>query len=579
MRRNARTVLFLFVALIGACTSGDGVPETTGGSGPRGETGPPAETGPTGGSASVMPQTPVTATALGQVACRNTDRDVLLRTWRGVRLDRSGDIQIVPLEPNFVNGGLTHATPFDYTQDVPLLLYGPEFVRPGVYERPVTLADLAPTTGALLKFPFSARDGRALTPALLPEDERSLPRLVVTVIWDSGGDDVLERWPESWPYLESLRRNGAWFTNATVGASPSNTPIGHATIGTGAFPMHHGFVDEYIRVNGRLQKPNANGPGFLLEPTLADLYDLANGNAPKVGAIATLSAHIMMMSHGAMWGGADRDLAVTREKEFGETAGEESVSWNLTSAMAPFYDLPSYVNDLPPLVGYVDDVDRQDGALDGMWRDNDLDQLSSGFDSPARTPFQQTLVESVIGHEGFGADEVPDLLYVNYKAIDTIGHLFSADGIEMSDAVQTQDDALRGFVEFLDETVGEGEWAMVLTADHGTQRDPATSGAFMIDIAKLESGLTRTFDDGDEVLLVQKVRPTEIWLDREELDANGFTLAQVSRWMLGLTQADTFKNQNLPQPGNEGQPVFAAVLPSSILGKLPCLPEALASAS
>lgn len=120
---------------------------------------------------------------------------------------------------------------------------------------------------------------------------------------------------------------------------------------------------------------------------------------------------------------------------------------------------------------------------------------------------------------------------------------------------------------------------MVLTADHGTQRDPATSGAFMIDIDKLESGLTRTFDDGDEVPLVQKVRPTEIWLDQDELDANGFTLAQVSRWMLGLTQADTFKNQNLPQPGNEGQPVFAAVLPSSILVRLPCLPEARAGTS
>jgi type I phosphodiesterase/nucleotide pyrophosphatase len=576
---HAVKVLLLVCVLAAACTDGDPAPVATGVPGLSGGSGTPGETGAPSGAVSVTVPPMVEATALAADACRNTDHDVLLRTWRGFRMDRSGDIQIVPVEPNFVNGGLTHATPFDYTQEVPLLLYGPGFVRPGTYERPVTLADLAPTTGALLKFPFRARDGHALTPALLPDTERGLPRLVVTVIWDSGGNDVLERWPDSWPYLASLRSRGAWFTSATVGASPSNTPTGHATIGTGAFPMHHGFVDEYIRVNGRMQKPNANGPGFLLEPTLADLYDLANGNEPKVGAIATLSAHIMMMSHGAMWGGADRDLAVTREKEFGETAGEESVSWNLTTSMAPFYELPGYVNDLPPLAGYVDDVDRADGALDGMWRSNDLDQLSGGFDSPARTPFQQTLVETVIEREGFGADEVPDLMFVNYKAIDTIGHLFSADGIEMSDAVQTQDAALRTFVRFLNETVGVGEWAMVLTADHGTQRDPATSGAFMIDIAKLDSGLTREFDDGDEIPLVEKVRPTEIWLDREELAANGFTLGQVSRWMLGLTQAETFKNQNLPQPGNEGQPVFAAVLPSSILGKLPCLSEARASTS
>ena len=53
--------------------------------------------------------------------------------------------------------------------------------------------------------------------------------------------------------------------------------------------MHHGFVDEYIRINGRLQKPNENGPGFLLDPTLADLYDRAMGNQPLVGALVIVT--------------------------------------------------------------------------------------------------------------------------------------------------------------------------------------------------------------------------------------------------------------------------------------------------
>jgi Type I phosphodiesterase / nucleotide pyrophosphatase len=283
-----------------------------------------------------------------------------------------------------------------------------------------------------------------------------------------------------------------------------------------------------------------------------------------------------MMGHGSQWGGGDRDLAITREKEFAETAGAESVSWNLTTDMKPFYDLPGYVNELPPLSEYVDDVDRADGALDGRWRTNDIQQLSDGFDTPARTPFQQTLIETVIEREGFGADDVPDILFLNYKAIDTIGHLFSADGIEMSDAVAMQDRTLEQLVRFLDRTVGRGEWVMAVTADHGTQRDPDESGAFMIDINKLESGLIATFDDDDGDELVQKVRPTEIWLDRDELADNGFTLAQVSQWFLDLTQRDTYKNQNLPQPGHEDDTVFAAALPSSILSALPCLPEARA---
>jgi hypothetical protein len=555
-RVPAGAALALALVLV-ACTGDDGSPPES-----RATTPPPTTTA----TSSIARES-----EMARDACRTIDHDVLLRTWRGVRLDRSGDVQIIPIEPNFVSGGLTHATPFDYTQEVPVFLYGPGFVRPGTYDAPITLADVAPTTAALLKFPFIARDGAAQTQALLPDDERDLPRLVVTLIWDSGGTNVLERWPDSWPYLASLVPDGAWFTNATVGASPSNTPIGHATIGTGAFPVHNGFVDEYMRVNGFLQKPNANGPAFLLEPTLADLYDRAMGNRPNVGAIATLAAHVMMMSHGSQWGGADRDLAVTREKEFGETAGAESVQWNLTSGMAPFYELPSYVNDLPPLSRYVEEVDRADGALDGMWRGNSIEQLSNGFDTPARTPFQQALVERLVERERFGVDDVPDLLYVNYKAIDTIGHLFSADGIEMSDAVATQDATLERFVEFLDRTVGRGEWVMVLAADHGTQPDPEVSGAFPIDVAKLETGLRDAFDDGDDVAVVERVRPSEIWLDRDELRENGHTLADVSQWLLGLTQADTFKNQNVPDPGHENERVFAAALPSSILAALPCV--------
>jgi hypothetical protein len=184
----------------------------------------------------------------------------------------------------------------------------------------------------------------------------------------------------------------------------------------------------------------------------------------------------------------------------------------------------------------------------------------------------------VIEREGFGADEVPDLLFVNYKAIDTIGHLFSADSLEMSDAVRYQDAALKTLVEFLNHVVGAGRWAMVLTADHGTQRDPAVSGAFMIDINKLTSLLEETFDhDADGVPLIQKVRATEIWVNPTELADNGVSLERMSEYLMGLTEQQTYKNRHTPAPAHAGDRVFAAAFPSSMLSGLPCLPEARAS--
>lgn len=516
--------------------------------------------------------------ALAEEVCGAVGHDLLLRVWRGTRLDRSGDIQILAREPNFVDGGLTHAGPWDYLQRVPVFFYGPGYVKPGTFERPITLADVAPTTGALLGFDFPAPDGGVVADILEPD--RPTPKLVVTLVWDSAGIDVLETWPDDWPFLATLIPEGAWFENAIVGASPSNTPVAHATIGTGAFPNRHGFNDEFIFVNNRIEKPNENGPGFLLAPTLADLYDRAMDNEPVVGAVATLAAHIGMMSHGLQWGGGDNDIAITREKEFAEKGGEEDVEWNLTSDMEPFYRLPKYANEIG---GFEDDIrrlDQADGALDGYWRDNSIQALKNGFDTPARTPLQTRLIEEVIRREHFGRDGVPDLLYLNYKAIDTVGHLFSADGIEMSDTVRIQDDALRELVGFLDREIGRGEWAMLLLADHGTNRNPTLSGAFRIGIDQVEAKVAEAFDaDGDAVPLIQKIRPTQMWLDDAELAENGFTEVDVARFVAGLTQADTAKPSLSIQPGKAAERVFASAFPSSILAALPCLPEARGSAS
>jgi type I phosphodiesterase/nucleotide pyrophosphatase len=566
-RRAAAALALAFALAAGACSGGAAgqIAPTASASSPSESQSPTATPSPEAGK------------ALAKRVCTNVSHEVLLRTWHGYMKGRSGDIQIIPTYPNFVNGGLTHATPYPYTQDVPLFLYGPGYVKPGVYPRAATLADVAPTTGAILKFPFDAPDGRAQTEALLPPSQRPLPRLVVTLVWDSGGMDVLDRWKNDWPYLHSLLPHGAWFTHVTVGSSPSNTPTGHSIIGTGAFPQHNGFVDEYIRVNGRIQKPNENGPQFLVEPTLADLYDLDNGNKPLVGGIATLAAHIMMMGHGAGWYGGDRDIAVTREQANGATAGAEATAWNLTPDMAPFYRFPKYVNSLPPITAYTQQLDQADGKIDGNWRQNSIEQLANGFDTPARTPYQTKLIETVIQREGFGKDDIPDLLFLNYKAIDTIGHLFSADSLEMSDALKYQDEALQQFVDFLNRVVGKGKWVMVLTADHGTQRDPAVSGAFMIDINKLTSLLQKQFDDdNDKVALFEKIRPTEIWVNPAELKDNGVTLTQISTFIMSLTQEQTYKNANVPAPGHEQDTVFDAAFPSSMLSALPCLPEARA---
>lgn len=63
--------------------------------------------------------------------------------------ERSGDIEVL-FEPYWMSGttGTTHGTPFSYDTHIPLILMGPG-IRPGRYDRAVTLNDLAPTLATL----------------------------------------------------------------------------------------------------------------------------------------------------------------------------------------------------------------------------------------------------------------------------------------------------------------------------------------------------------------------------------------------------------------------------------------------
>jgi hypothetical protein len=509
----------------------------------------------------------------GALAC-SVPHEWLLRTWRGNRQDRSAEIQILPIEPNYVGSGLPHVGPWPYAQDIPMFWYGPGHIAPaGGVQRPVTLAGIAPTQALLLDFPFKAVDGSPMVEAIA--GNQASPKLLVTIVWDAAGRNVLRRWSEDWPYLRSLIPKGAWYEHATVGTSPTSTAQTHATIGTGAFPDAHGIVAHRLRIGPDLTTPWAEGPAYMIEPTLADLYDRAMGNRPVVGEVGTVSIHLGMLGHGAMWGGGDQDIAVIREKIGADTLGEEGFDWNLTPDLMPYYHFPSYINGVGGFADDVRAVDANDGRIDGKWRTNDIATLLQGFDTPARIPYQTRVIERVIRREGFGADDTPDLLFVNYKTIDYISHVWTMNSPEMQDAVAAQDAALHGFVDFLDATVGRGQWALVLTADHGSIPDPKVSGAFQISTSAIQTGINETFDtDGDQTRIVDLIQPTQIFVNPDELRQNGHTLEDVSEWILGLTKGETTLPTVSVPTAQAGDPVFQAAFPSRIMDHLPCLPEA-----
>jgi hypothetical protein len=524
--------------------------------------GPPAGRQPTLGNEDGPPTTTMTPTRdprgrFERLVCGLPEKWVL-RIINGYFPGRSGDIQIIPKEPNFF-GAWTHSGPWEYLQRVPLFLYGPGHVAPaGEVRRPVTMADLAPTLGAHLGYDFDTRDGDVLREAVLPDAEP--PKLIVVVVWDAGGQNVIDHYEDAWPKVRRLIPRGAWYENATVGSSPSVTPAVHTTLGTGEFPSRHGVLDLRIRHDGELVGPILSGPQYLRVTTLADEFDRAMGNEPVVGFVAS-EPTLGMIGHGSYLDGGDRDIAL----------GMREGVWGLTGANLEYFTFRDYVNDLPGLDRAIRELDAADGQLDELWMGEDVFQDPFYIvKTPAYAEYQTGVLREVIRREGFGADGPPDLLFTNYKQIDQVGHEWSWPSPQMEAVVGSSDKAVGDLVRILDHEVGRGEWVIALTADHGATPLEEFSGAFRIEQQTLIQDVNDAFDDGDATKVVQSFRVTQMWIDMDELEDAGATLEDLSRFLMRYSEGDN----DPAATDSPSAPVLEAAFPSSVLDDLPCDPRA-----
>ena len=474
------------------------------------------------------------------------------RTRRGYYPGRSPDVLPIPREPNYIGtAGLpVHTGPWDYLADVPLVVYGPGVVRRTVVREPATMADVAPTIAGLIGFDgFEARDGTDRSARILQEDARR-PRLVVTIMWDGSGDDMLAAHRDRWRYLARLVDRGASFTHMTIGSTPSNTPAIHTTLGTGAFPSHHGIVHVKIRTSsGGYVDPFADeDPSRVLEPSLADVYDEALGNEPKVALLATVDWHLGMIGHGAGWPGGDRDVAALIGSA-GTTYGNSS-----------FYDVPP-IGSRAILDREVRRFDANDGVQDERWHGNDLSDPEIRVDSPAWVRYQQSLLPGLLKSESLGADGVSDLLFENFKSADAAGHRFGMGSREVGDDIAAMDHALHRTVHVLNEIVGRRRWVLLLTADHGFTPYPRQSGAWPISGRELREDLNRALDDADDrVDLAYRVTSAGIYVDRDQLDANGIVMDDVADWLVGYAVGENATTLPSRWEGRGDEVLFDAAL-------------------
>lgn len=493
------------------------------------------------------------------------------RGWDAHGTVRDDDLAIVPHPPNYMGTrfNTSHSGPYDFLQNVPLVLYGPGFIdAQGSTDigREATIADIAPTIAELMHFDGweQGPTARPLT-EVLRESEAS-PKLIVTAVIDGGGWNALEQWPDAWPNIQRIIDEGVNVNGAIVGSSPSITPATHTNLSTGAFPRQHAITAIVVRADDdklteafSLTKDSGSGSMnptvHLRRNTIADEWDLATDNVAQIGAVIPGSYQIGLVGHGSALEGADKDIAV---------AYSNQRSWTTTTE---FYSMPSYVNTV---VGgpepEIEALDRADGTADGKWGDHEITKIEP---TPAFAPWENRTMQAVIDKEGFGADDVTDLFFVNYKSPDAAGHLYNMIGPEQEDVLKSVDSAVGDMIDFLDAEVGADNYVFILTADHG--QTPLEEGGYPISRTELLEDIAARFDSIDNDLRVtEQTSASEIFLRKEELQANGLTSAEVATWLARYTIGDNLTEGATAEEfaDRRNEPIFDAVIPGGRLPKV-----------
>ena len=453
----------------------------------------------------------------------------------------------------------SHAVTWMYGERVPIVVWSPGRIEPQDHTERVTLADLAPTTARLIGFDeFRAADGVPLpgTPSLTVPVVQ--PRVIVTLVIDGGGWNVLRRWPDAWPNLKRLMREGATYRNAISGSFPAVTASTHATIGTGAFPRKHGITGHNVRRGGGPVKAWGEAgnidPSFLLEPTLADRWTEWTEDRAWVGEIGYQVWQVGMLGRGGRPMG-DAPVCVYWDEDGGG-------GWH--PHHPELYRLPR--------------------RTPGLER---LDELSAGFEPPAPSPYDPTgkkamccsppvvhyqgdLIRATFDSEPIGQDEVADLLYLNFKAPDYAGHVYNMDDPRQAEVLGAVDDEIGRLADLLSERFGDGQSVLIVTADHGQCPEIDANGGVRIDPIQLEEDLNAEF--GTSVFgLVQMVAPSEVYLDPKALTDSGLTAEDVAAFLADYRYGDNIGPYIRPAAVRRDrlhERSFAAVLPVSYIGEL-----------
>jgi hypothetical protein len=429
---------------------------------------------------------------------------------------RTGQLLLVPREGDFITRpepdvAYMHGSPWPYDDSIPLMFVGPA-VKTGLYSMPAVQQDVAPTLATALGVRMPATASGGVLPVLRPGF--APPRVVMLLVLDGMRRDYFDRYAAFLPTLTALRRRSAWFSHARVNFLPTNTAVGHSSISTGTDPRVHGITG--VSVFDRMHRQRhdffaAAMPNDLMALTLADVWQIATAGRAVILAQGSIDrAATPLAGHGAcQLNGAPVVLA---------SYDQRTGNWHTNSDC---FRLPEYLKD------------RNAETLwpaDGNWMGHRIDSPAAVRYSALFPAFEADAMTAMIEREPVGEDEVADLILLNYKGADFVGHKYGPDSNELRTTLGEMDRHLARILRALEAKVGDN-YLLAVTADHGMPSEPSSPDRRHFAPAIVDQLHARFDPEAKQLITSFEPENGQIFVDEKRLSYLGLTLRDLAQFL------------------------------------------------
>jgi len=429
---------------------------------------------------------------------------------------RTGQLLIVPREGDFItrpepNYAYMHGSPWTYDVSIPLMFAGPA-VRTGVYSMPAVQQDVAPTLAAALGVRMPPTATGHVLPVLRTDFVR--PRVVMLIVLDGMRRDYFDRYAAYMPTVTAIRQHSAWFNQARVNFLPTNTAVGHSTISTGTDPRVHGITGVSVYDRTRRQRHDMFAramPQVLMALTLTDVWQLATAGRSIILAQGSIErAATPLAGHGAcQLNGTPVVLA---------SYDQQSGNWTTNPDC---FRLPEYLKDRNA---------RTLWPASGEWMGHKIDSAAEVRYSGLFPAFEAEAMAAMIEREPVGEDNVPDLILLNYKGADFVGHKHGPDSNELRLTLEEMDRQLTRMLKVLRAKVGDN-YLLAVTADHGMPPEPSSPYRRHFAPAIVDL-LHQKFDPAAKQLITSfEPENCQIFVNEDRLSALRLTLRDLAHFL------------------------------------------------